>query len=101
MGYDSEVVTKTVERYIQEIQLHRDSASATVFEAVGELTAPDVLNDAGQQYHKPESNVAYSFTVADFVAAGENPAEVLALDDQMRKFAERMVAWRKAQDAKK
>jgi hypothetical protein len=40
MGYDSKTISKTLEYYIQEIQLHRDSATCTVFEALGELTPP-------------------------------------------------------------
>lgn len=96
MGYYTKVVTKTLEYYIQEIQLHRDSATCTVFEALGELTPPEEVNAAGQRYHKPESNTRYDFTVQDMVAAGISPDTILALDDQLRQFAETVVAWAKA-----
>jgi hypothetical protein len=99
MGYDSQVVTKTLEYYIQEIQLHRDSATCTVYEALGELTPSGEVNAAGQQYHMPESNTRYDFTVADMVAAGIAPATILSLDNQVRQMAEQMVAWAKAKAA--
>jgi hypothetical protein len=97
MGYDSKTISKTLEYYIQEIQLHRDSATCTVFEGMGELSSE--VNAAGQQFHKPESNVRYDFTVADMIAAGLTPQAILALDDQMRAMAEQMVAWAKAKAA--
>jgi hypothetical protein len=100
MGYDPTTETRTVERYIQEIQLHRDSAGCTIFEAVGELSAPGEVNAAGQRFHKPESNTRYDFTVADMVAAGITPETVLSLDNQMRAMAEQMVAWAKAKAEK-
>jgi hypothetical protein len=84
MGYDSTTISKTVEYYIQEIQLHRDNATCTIFEAVGALSAPGDVNAAGQQYHKPESNVRYDFTVADMVAVGIAPATILSLDNQQQ-----------------
>jgi hypothetical protein len=99
MGYDSKVMSKTVESYIQEIQLHRDSATCTVWEAIGELSAPGEVNGAGQQYHKPESNTRYDFTIQDMIAAGIAPATILSLDDQMRQMAEQMLAWAKAKAA--
>jgi hypothetical protein len=99
MGYDSQTISKTVEHYIQEIQLHRDNATCTIFEAVGELSAPDDVNAVGQQYHKPESNVRYDFTLQDMIAAGLTSATILSLDDQMRSMAEQMVAWAKAKAA--
>jgi hypothetical protein len=99
MGYDSQTISKTVEHYIQEIQLHRDGASCTIFEAAGELSAPGDVNAAGQQYHKPESNVRYDFTVQDMIAAGLTQQAILALDDQLRQMAETMVAWAKAKAA--
>jgi hypothetical protein len=95
MGYNSTTISKTLEYYIQEIQLHRDSATCTVFEAIGELTPPREVNAAGQQYHRPESNTRYDFTVADMVAAGISPDTILALDDQLRQLAETMVNWAK------
>jgi hypothetical protein len=97
MGYDPTTETRTVERYIQEIQLHRDSATCTVFEGIGELSSE--VNAAGRRFHKPESNTRYDFTVADMIAAGLTPQAILALDDQMRAMAEQMVAWAKAKAA--
>jgi hypothetical protein len=94
MGYDTTTETRTIERYIQEIQLHRDSAACTVFEGLGELSSE--VNAAGRRFHKPESNVRYDFTVADMIAAGLTPQAILALDDQMRAMAETMVTWAKA-----
>jgi hypothetical protein len=96
MGYNPTTETRTVERYIQEIQLHRDSAGCTIFEAVGELSAPGEVNAAGQRFHKPESNTRYDFTIQDMIAAGLTPQAILSLDNQMRAMAETMVAWAKA-----
>jgi hypothetical protein len=97
MGYDSKTISKTLEYYIQEIQLHRDSATCTVFEGMGELSSD--VNAGGQRFHKPESNARYDFTIQDMVAAGLTPQAILALDDQMRAMAEQMVAWAKAKAA--
>jgi hypothetical protein len=99
MGYNSQTVTKTLEYYIQEIQLHRDSATCTVFEALGEPTPPGEVNAAGQRYHIPESNTRYDFTVADMVAAGISPQTILSLDEQLRQMAETLVAWYKTRQA--
>jgi hypothetical protein len=63
------------------------------------LTPPGQVNAAGHQYHMPESNTRYDFTVADMVAAGIAPATILSLDNQMRAMAEQMVAWAKAKAA--
>jgi hypothetical protein len=99
MGYDPTTETRTIERYIQAIQLDRDSATFTVFEGRGELSAPGEVNAAGQRFHKPESNTRYDFSIQDMVAAGIAPETILSLDNQMRAMAEQMVAWAKAKAA--
>ena len=98
MGYDQTTETIVKEKYIQVITIDRDSASVTVWEAEGTPTTD--LNAAGETYHKPLGNVAFTGTFPELVKAGAaigmDVAALIALDGTLRKAAEAFVAWKKA-----
>lgn len=97
MGYDSEVITKTVERYIKSIAVERDGATITLVEGRGQLSDPSDVNQAGSQYHHCEFSEAFTVGFPQIVAAGVDPKELMTLDAQLEALAQKVVAWCKVQ----
>lgn len=96
MGYDLEVITKTVERYIKSYSVDRDGAVVTVCEGRGVLSDPADTNQAGQQYHRSESQETFSLGLPACVEAGIDIQELMALDAQLTEMAQKVVVFCRA-----